>query len=536
MLTEGLKQMPRFKLAKNRMNLLIDKLQNRFDPETLEQGWEHYHKGFVAKLTLQHGYILHAIVHGVEPYDVKIDLEQFERSECTCPGTGECAHMAAAIFMAYTAHGRPELLLIQLKHTLLTRTKAVRAAGRAKSEERPMIPGPGDLPAQWHKVFDQRFYGFTLSHQHSVDTFYSAAVDSLLPFAQTWNEGIRSLYRLHIYLFILRKIDDFHQTHQTTYLSTYHVAGSRNAAMRALQEITQWAKQADPHPISRQHEGHWQDTIRLVREWSLRGKPGPVPWLDVYRTLWGQWFEQVEEPTKERHRLKHMLGPSGLPSRQEDILRLALAHFDISGGDDETAIHSLNRLHNRQIGDFLFVLQQLHQAEAPDRLLRWLRWLLPLMPRLKQDEFHTLCGYWVEAMKHQPSDEEWIRVMIAMLPRSYTYYTDYLMKHGRFRQWADLQLANSVDPANLYPDEIKAVEASDPELLLPIYHQSVERMIQEKTRLSYKTAVRLLRTLHLLYEKLDRLDRWQLYIELLSDKYSRLRAFQQELQKGQWLS
>ncbi|GIP35674.1 SWIM zinc finger domain-containing protein [Paenibacillus sp. J2TS4] len=528
--------MLRVKIPKNRMNLLIDKLQNRFDPEILEQGWEHYHKGFVSKLTLQHGIVLRAIVHGVEPYEVKIDLEQFERSECTCSESRECAHMAAAIFMAYTAHGRPELLLIQLKHTLLTRSKTVRAAAKTKAEERPAIPVSKELPSQWHKTLDQRFYGFTLSHQHSVDTFYSTALDSLLPFAQSWSEELRFLYKMHVYLFVLRKLDEFHQIHQTTYLSTYHDSGSRAVAMQCLEQMTATAELADPLAIHRRFPRHWETTLRLVHDLSLNGKPGPVPWLDVYRMLWTRWFEPTADPAEERRRLELQLEQPRLTPRHEDTLRLALAHFDIVDGDDDSALQQLNRLHSKLISDFLFVLKQLRLAGDLQRLLRWLRWLLPVMPRLKQDEFHTLCGYWVEAMKAQPSDEEWLRVMVALLPRSYSYYADYLMKQGRYRQWVDLQLANFVEPANLYPEELKAVEAFDPELLLPIYHQSIERAIQEKSRLSYKTAVRQLRTLHLLYEKLDRLDRWQLFVQMLAHKYSRLRAFQQELQKGQWLS
>jgi uncharacterized Zn finger protein len=81
---------------------------------------------------------------------------------------------------------------------------------------------------------------------------------------------------------------------------------------------------------------------------------------------------------------------------------------------------------------------------------------------------------------------------------------------------------------------MKQVEAAEPALLLPIYHQAVEKSIQEKNRTSYTNAVRYLKRLQALYQKLGQPERWSLYMQRLVHKYARLRAFQEELKKGKW--
>ncbi len=103
-------------------------------------------------------------------------------------------------------------------------------------------------------------------------------------------------------------------------------------------------------------------------------------------------------------------------------------------------------------------------------------------------------------------------LMLLLLPRSYYYYTEYLMKTERFRQWVDLQLSHQISPASLYTEQLKAVEKADPTLLLPLYHQAVEKAVAEKNRASYKIAVRYLKKLFTIYKRHKQSDRWENYI------------------------
>ncbi|UUZ91545.1 hypothetical protein LJK87_39010 [Paenibacillus sp. P25] len=126
-------------------------------------------------------------------------------------------------------------------------------------------------------------------------------------------------------------------------------------------------------------------------------------------------------------------------------------------------------------------------------------------------------------------------MMVALLPRTYQFYTAYLLKAKRYRAWVDLQLANRVSPLNLYSVDLQMLEKQDPALLLPLFHQAVERCVAEKNRTAYKTAAKLLKKLQSLYKKLNRTNEWEDYIYRFAMKYSRLRALHEELRKGKWI-
>lgn len=223
-------------------------------------------------------------------------------------------------------------------------------------------------------------------------------------------------------------------------------------------------------------------------------------------------------------------------TRARDIYVLASVHFDILLQADDIALKRLEGLHAKELNDFFVILQHCQKEQAWERVLVWLRWLLPLLPKAKKEDFHEICAIWQETMTHQASDQEWIQVMRTLLPRSYYYYADYLMRTSRYRQWIDLQLSTGISPVDLQSEHVKAVEQADPSYLLPLYHQAIERVIEEKNRTAYQEAVKMLKKLQSYYTKIHQPNRWESYITQLSDRYSRLRAFQQELEKGGWLS
>ncbi len=94
------------------------------------------------------------------------------------------------------------------------------------------------------------------------------------------------------------------------------------------------------------------------------------------------------------------------------------------------------------------------------------------------------------------------------------------------------QLSSGRDPANYKVTGAKACRTGAPQLLLPFYHQAVERHMSHKNRDGYKAAVKLLKRLSKLYGRLKQEERWQHYIEQFATRHSRLRALQEELRKG----
>ncbi|OXM83207.1 SWIM zinc finger family protein [Paenibacillus rigui] len=527
-------------IPKNRMNYLIDRMQHQFALPMVEQGWEYHHKGRVTGLELIHGVEIHALVSDTKPCEVHLDMDQFEKSECSCPEEEYCMHMAAVIFTLYAAFARPELLLQQLRQAIRVKSRQAQTRSSAgpkteKKTERLEPPRPEQLPSVWHRYFDQQFYGYSLSQQHSIEQFYNTAKESLGSLAAGWNEPLRSLYGLHVLLFVMRKMEQFYSETKTSYLSFYIETGCKTVAKQCMEQLNVLLPELDVPALAKSCSNALDDTLGMLGEAALNGKDSPLDWLVAYRSIWWRLSDSPQRVQRERKRLQLLLEKTSLLPRKRDALLVALAHFDVMDGNDDEARVRLEHLSKREARDYFLYLHRCYEDQQWDRMLTWLRWMLPSMQRAQQEELRTFCTYWMEAVNRQPEDTEWVDVMIALLPRTYYFYTAYLLKAHRFKAWIDLQLANRVSPLDLYTLDLKTVEEHDPSLLLPLYHQAVERSIAEKNRSAYQMAVRLLKKLQAYYKKLGQTSIWEDYIYRLSARYSRLRALQEELKKGKWI-
>ncbi|MEW9699288.1 SWIM zinc finger domain-containing protein [Paenibacillus sp. SI8] len=528
--------MLKLQIPKNRMNYLMKQIQQHYDAVVLERGWEYYHKGRVANIDLA-GTSIHAKVRGDKIYEAALNLEDFAHSECSCSYDGFCKHIAAAFFSLYAPYGRPELLLQQLKQAIHTRKKPARGAAPAPDRKAANATTPLEqaMPVEWHRFFEGKFHGFSISHQHSIETFYESALETLPGYAASWRASIRELYMFHIALFMMRKIEQFYQDTKSSYLSFYHENGCKVAAKNCEDKLVEFVEQMDVNLSFAAEPSHWQATMKMLGEFALQGKESPTDWLFVYRFIWWKITEHPKAQQDEMQRLELLLAKKETAPRKKDTLIVARAHFDIMQGDTDAAFNRLKQLTQPNAKDFFLYLNYYYNKQQWGQTLVWLRWLLSAVAGAHHDDFRTFCQYWLDTTKHLESDSEWVQVMESLLPRSYYYYTAYLLQTKRYRQWVDLQLANRISPLSLYAMELRAIEDHDAGLLLPLYHHAAERAVLEKNRASYKTAVRLLKKLHAIYKQLGQDDRWEHYIYRLADKFSRLRAFQEELKKGKWI-
>jgi hypothetical protein len=263
----------------------------------------------------------------------------------------------------------------------------------------------------------------------------------------------------------------------------------------------------------------------------------PVDWLYLYRYLWGNLLRRTEWADREKERLNRELRQQDLHPKTRDFIISALAHFDFIEGNDEKAIRQLDGLlYAKEPRNFFPYLRTYLETKRWDRMLLWMRWMVPLMKECSYIEFDVYCRYWLEAVDQRPLDEGWIGVMTELLPKSYDFYSEYLLAKNECRLWADLHLYLNISPLDLDPADLRKVEKAGLQLLLPLYHQAVERYILRKNREAYRLAVRALQKLRQLYKRLKQPHRWERYMEQITGQYSRLRAFQEELTKGELIS
>lgn len=183
--------------------------------------------------------------------------------------------------------------------------------------------------------------------------------------------------------------------------------------------------------------------------------------------------------------------------------------------------------------EWLRLLAILALAEEWGRLSEWLMELTPIAEKLRLQNMEQFYQYWDIVIVHMPELEQrmWEPLMRS-LPYSSAIYQQKLLLHGKWQQWIDYQLSKASEPLSFRVSVLAPIEKHDPALLLPYYHQAVERYILLKNRADYKSAVKLLKRLAKLYKKTKNEERWETFITAFASRNSRLRALQEELRKG----
>ncbi|WP_342553806.1 SWIM zinc finger family protein [Paenibacillus sp. FSL R7-0652] len=181
----------------------------------------------------------------------------------------------------------------------------------------------------------------------------------------------------------------------------------------------------------------------------------------------------------------------------------------------------------------LYFLHTLADEADWPRLAEWLAQLGPLLANRRNSPLQDYMRLWDTAIQHVPEAEHrmW-DTLVGMLPHSRPAYEDAMHSRGQWRRWIDFQLSTGTEPLEFRVAVLQPIEKDAPELLLPFYHQAVERYIGHKNRDGYKAAVKLLKRLSKIYKKMKREEPWEHFITALAVRNSRLRALQEELRKG----
>lgn len=111
-------------------------------------------------------------------------------------------------------------------------------------------------------------------------------------------------------------------------------------------------------------------------------------------------------------------------------------------------------------------------------------------------------------------------------------YSTYLIEKKQFKQWAELHhLHNSP----LYFAEecgLKEVQEAAPDFVLPLFHRYAMDYLEERNRPSYKQAVRMWKKMKAACKKSGQMEFWNAYINEIRTQNKRLRALQEEIEKG----
>jgi hypothetical protein len=518
-------------LAKENIDFIAEEVAAFGDLNTIKLGFDYRNKGYVYNVTVDYP-IVQATVQNNKLYKVRLDLDFLLQSSCTCKSKDLCEHIVATFFYVYAMFDDPGAYMRDLNERLQLKAKQKSASASSKNK---VVPKQTDSVAQWQEYFAKSYNEKVAHNQHNVFHYIRTRFHTFTENIKTWKKETKQLYMLYALLFLLLKIEEEKQ--RIVYSSFYHEYECSRAIDDMMGELFDILNEIDREKIRQEYISYVETLPSLLSTICFPEKESPIDWSLIYRAFWDLFL--IPHPTwrqQEMRRLELMVKKKGLSPYQKDRYLLAQAHFHVITEQDQKAVAQWKKCSFPKLSDLFLYLRSFYHFGEWERLLNWLRWLSPYASQAHQEELDFICICWIETAKQVSIEEECLEVLRSLLPRSASNYTAYLLIAQRYQQWIDFHLAWKFSPMEIHPEELRLLEQEDLKLLLPLYHQSVERSILKKNRASYKDAVKLLKKLKAYYKRLKQPQRWEQYITRLAAQYTRLRAFQEELRKGKLIS
>jgi len=494
-----------------------------FYESAMKKGLKLYREGFVYNAQLIEEDVVQANVLDRSVYKPVLDLFQLSQSECQCSSTYFCPHLFALFFYLYANVGQVGDLVRQWN------TKRQEATKRPTIIQKPAAPA-ASIDA-WEKQFEQSFHYFLQRHRSSdywfahylCYRFFPSLIEKV-----PYQDGEKWLYHLHAALFTFERLIEYSEPFQR---STYQRTFWDSAIADFVNVIQQKCALLERKPVTneslldecRQYVQKMVCSANLYLEWCIR-----VYGL-VWRTLFGeQWLAQETNELRAHEPLA-------------DAQRLALIQLALLHEKDCDIPPLVEKVRAPLISHVLFWLNELANRKHWTRMALWwevivTRELLLEAPLgFRGDVAHKLLAV-ASRYTNETNDSTWYeRLLQALLPYSASDYSLYLLENEQYKQWVELHIIAGIDIETIHRPFLSMIEKRDRSLLLPLYHRAVDERIRAKNRASYKEAVRYLKKLRAAYRALGRYGTWRDYRDRLCEETKRLRAFQEELQKGKLL-
>ncbi|CAM4350242.1 hypothetical protein L1N85_24670 [Paenibacillus alkaliterrae] len=547
---------PIYKMDQIQWNMLLSDVAEYFDDAVIAGGQKLYKQRRVIALTMPAAQMLGAEVDDDGLYHIQMNLDFFAVSHCSCEESGYCAHMFAALLEYATQQHRSVQELANAKWTavpkqeakLSPQTAAYRKAiaiadkkNAVRTELQERIDRMTALSIlEWHETFalcTAPLGERTRNLQYAHDAL--AAIHKIKP---KLSPVMQQLYELHTHLFVLDNLtkQSLRSSQYSFYQSGLFIGFNTHSAavelLEAIERIFEKGLAVNDEPES------WPsviETLTYSRKKMLTASDNSRYFGDPYELLWMHWITpNLSDTAFYDEELQHLqaaekeLGTD--LSRYPWLLSQSRMHFHLGGDKEAWAL--LESLHE-SVGvveeDLLHFLYDLHQLGQWQRLTDW---LVATAPWFESQYGHmpiNYSHYWDALLQKFPQAEgKMWETIVGLLPYSKFLYEEKLLAYGKWQKWMDYQLSTGSEPLDYRVTVFSPIEKHAPELLLPYYHQAVERYVLLKNRDSYKLAVKLLKRLAKLYKKVKKEAVWDTFLNAFASRNSRLRALQEELRKG----
>ncbi|MFY0543788.1 SWIM zinc finger family protein [Brevibacillus sp. H7] len=526
-------------LMREQVMRLSEQILVNMEEPIIERGYAYFSDGLVFNIQVEKGRRLTSDVQGSQVYRVVLILDNFLNSTCSCPYSRFCKHIAATFFQVYSVFENPRNFLAKVKQprsATFSPSLLYPAYKKPTKDTRPSTFMHATGVALTEKSSVNEWWSFleswTRNLTSAMETYRASSellssYQSVTAVADTWSEELGDLFTIHSCLFHLLKLQTFVDKHRSSYWSEE----LNQTAARLLEHLEGTLLYLNASEVRKHHRPHLEATLDIVKDLK-HSESSPMHGLFAYRMLWWYLLDEAEWIQAEATELEQLIHDPGLPASARERYQLLQPHFFVMEEKDEAALQIWRRREHLSLPFYLMYVKAFARRSEWQRVLAWIDWLEGLIGSADEPDYRLATAIWQQAMERTGRADECGAMLRRFLPRSFHAYAAYLFEQKQYKQWLDLQMSYKVSPADVNQLQAKAIEEIDPVLLLPFYVRQIDGLIHERNRASYKEAVRLLKKARSCYQKANREDRWEQFIHQLAVSYNRLRAFQEELRRG----
>ncbi|MFD1736958.1 SWIM zinc finger domain-containing protein [Bacillus salitolerans] len=516
-----------------------------YDREKMKKGLNLFRQGSVFNASLEDRYI-EAKVQDGSPFQVMLDLDVFVLSTCTCSTGGICRHKLAVFFYAYAMVDRVGVFFQEWKDKKKPPSLPL-SLKQMKKEDRTVETL--ETVRDWYTLFKRQHHLFKQKQENnrlsfnqlfSFESLYKTYFHSLKAHAPQ-TPFTKELFMIHAAVFTMEKLVEQSESSRLSLSSkdSYvypYVNELLTVIHDRLNDIKSMAFPLGADPLLIETKEELTNLLVVGNEYQYER-------LMAYFIIWKTLLNRPAWIKEEIDLLK---------VKQQDFLRakksyavdcqFALAHHAWLEKCDDTAIDLLEKIQGNILNYCYYWTGNLQLSKEWDREEKWLTFSLTLLKDYNQSliDYHSKRNITRQFMKlyehfSQLSGTQNSLLQSALkelLPYSYVEFNDYLLEQENYHTWIELQMAVGFDISELEKETLKQIEQFDRSLLLPLYHKAINDAIRQRSRPAYKLAVRYLKKLRTQYRQLKQLHIWSDYIERLASEHKRLRAFQEELERG----
>jgi hypothetical protein len=437
---------------------------------------------------------------------------------CPCPIHKPCRHIVAAVFYLYQQNDSLSTWISEW------RSQADQVQLSLLKDERS--------PRSWDIIVENFFRKFIANYPPTSFYLLEFAIHDLKsqirksrPFEREW----QPIFDVYVELSILIK--------SWPYIEPLAQSNMQNRVLHFLneylEELNDHLNQLSSKPRMFAADPFYEEIMVRVHHFYFDMENLVHYRKQVYLSFWDALV------TDKNTRMKEVKYLESLETIEDDMpLNMVLPYFYLTLSMTDELLLAAEKMEGNQLLEWVEVCEKALQTGKKELGTNLARKLLPHVSYYLNEVILNPSRVMLirrlellfEMVQLQPTELEKVYQSFGLY--GLQSYSNLLIKEKRYYDWMALhQSANSsIEYAETCGLSIIKEEA--PDVLLPLYHDYAMRFIQEKNRYSYKQAVRIWKKMKQVAKKSNDTDYWNAYVENVREKYRRLRALQQEIEKG----